>query len=162
MTQQPLSPPASVDTEPETLTEVPSVTWIVTRHAGALEWLRKQGWAGTSVAHLELQRVKPGDRVVGTLPLHLAAAVCEQGGRYFHLSLDVTPELRGRELSAGQMRDCGARLEAFEVRRHPAAADLCGMHPARDRQAPQSHAEQHAGPGLASAEKHPAEKAAQK
>lgn len=91
-------------------------TWIVSRHAGALEWLRSQGIEGEAVAHLRPELVQPGDRVVGTLPLQMVAALCARGASYLHLSLDVPAELRGRELSAAQMAQCGARLEGFEVR----------------------------------------------
>ncbi len=92
------------------------VTWMVTRHPGALEWLQAQGLQGRCVPHLDPQLVGPGDRVIGTLPLHLVAAVCARGAHYLHLSLDLTPELRGKELSAEQLRACGARLEAYTVR----------------------------------------------
>lgn len=92
------------------------LTWMVTRHPGALEWLQAQGLQGQCVPHLDPQQVGPGDRVIGTLPLHLVAAVCERGAHYFHLSLDLTPELRGKELTAEQLEACGARLEAFTAR----------------------------------------------
>lgn len=92
------------------------VTWMVTRHPGALQWLQAQGLQGRCVPHLDPQQVGPGDRVIGTLPLHLVAAICERGAHYLHLSLDLTPELRGKELSAEQLGACGARLEAFTVR----------------------------------------------
>jgi CRISPR-associated protein Csx16 len=49
--------------------------------------------------------------------VNLAAQVCERGARYLHLSLELTPELRGRELTVEEMRACGARLQAFRVER---------------------------------------------
>ena len=41
-----------------------------------------------------------------------SAAACPRGAaRRPNLSLDLLPELRGRELSTEQMRACGARIE---------------------------------------------------
>jgi CRISPR-associated protein Csx16 len=57
-------------------------THLVTRHPGALEWLLARGLTEIEhVPHLDPARVEPGDVVVGTLPVHLAAAVCELGAR---------------------------------------------------------------------------------
>jgi CRISPR-associated protein Csx16 len=55
--------------------------------------------------------------VLGTLPVNLAAEVCERGGRYLHLSLDLPPEFRGRELTPADMQRFGARLEEFSIHR---------------------------------------------
>jgi CRISPR-associated protein Csx16 len=93
-------------------------TWFVTRHSGAVEWARRQGLAvDRQVDHLEPVELAEGDTVIGTLPVHLAAAVCERGGHYLHLSLDLPPELRGRELTADDMEAAGARLEEYRVER---------------------------------------------
>ncbi len=70
----------------------------------------------TRIAHLDPALIQPGDVVIGTLPIQLAAAVCARGGRFFNLSLDVPPQARGRELTADDLDTLGARLEAFEVR----------------------------------------------
>ncbi|MCG5536614.1 CRISPR-associated protein Csx16 [Ectothiorhodospira mobilis] len=98
-------------------------THFVTRHSGAVEWAHHQGLAvDRQVDHLDPMDLAPGDTVIGTLPVHLAAAICERGARYLHLSLDLPPELRGRELSADDMEAAGARLEAYRVERldeHP-------------------------------------------
>ncbi len=91
-------------------------TLFVSRHPGAREWAAAEGVAVDAViAHLDPGTVQPGDVVIGTLPIHLAARVCERGGRYLHLSLEIPPEWRGRELSAADLRRCGARLEAYRV-----------------------------------------------
>ncbi|OOC10829.1 MULTISPECIES: CRISPR-associated protein Csx16 [Thioalkalivibrio] len=95
---------------------MPERTYFVTRHPGAVEWAERQGLAvDESLAHLDPSILAPGDRVLGTLPVHLAATVCEQGARYFHLSLDMPPEARGKELNADDLEACGARLEEFRV-----------------------------------------------
>ena len=87
--------------------------YFVSRHPGALEWARRRGIQARAVTHLEIERIEPGDRVLGTLPVSVAAEVCARGGRYFHLSLDVPPEDRGRELSPAEMEEAGARLEEY-------------------------------------------------
>jgi len=91
-------------------------TLFVSRHPGALEWATGEGFAvDRQVAHLDSTTIQPGDVVIGTLPVNLAARVCERGGRYLHLSLELPPERRGRELSAADLRQYGARLEEFRV-----------------------------------------------
>lgn len=94
--------------------------YFVTRHPGAVEWACEQGFGAVEVIpHLDAARVAPCDTVLGTLPVHLAAAVCERGARYFNLSLDMPAEFRGRELTADELRFCSARLERYEVWRVP-------------------------------------------
>ena len=93
-------------------------TFFISRHPGAREWAEKTGvvvdrW----IEHLDLHEIRPGDRVLGTLPVHLAAAVCERGARYVHLSLELPADQRGRDLTGADLEHLGARLEAFEVRR---------------------------------------------
>ena len=91
-------------------------TLFVSRHPGALDWAAGEGVAVDAViAHLDPETIQPGDVVIGTLPIHLAAQVCERGGRYLHLSLELPPEQRGRELSADDLRRFGARLEEYRV-----------------------------------------------
>ena len=99
-------------------------TWFISRHPGARRWVEEEGFAiDRMVDHLDPAEVLPGDRVLGTLPVHLAAAVCTRGGRYFHLSLELPPEYRGRELGAEDLRRLGARLEEFRVVRAAGPAE---------------------------------------
>jgi len=89
---------------------------FVSRHAGAQEWARRQGLGAVEVVtHLQVEQICPGDVVVGTLPIHIAAEVIARGARYWHLRLDVPPEARGRELTADDMERYGARLEEYVV-----------------------------------------------
>ncbi|MDP2793424.1 MAG: CRISPR-associated protein Csx16 [Sulfurisoma sp.] len=95
-------------------------TYFVSRHPGAVEWARRQGLAVDAwVAHLDVEKVGAGDTVIGSLPLHLAAAVCARGTRFLHLTLDIPAEWRGRELSADELEMAGARLEEFFVEKLP-------------------------------------------
>ncbi len=91
-------------------------TYFITRHPGARQWAEQEGVVVDQLLdHLEIEHLRPGDRVIGSLPVNLAAEVCARGGHYLHLSLDLPREMRGRDLSVKDMRDCGARLEEFLV-----------------------------------------------
>jgi CRISPR-associated protein Csx16 len=92
-------------------------TWFISRHPGAIAWAAEQGLAvDHHASHLDPELVQGGDTVIGTLPVHLAAAICQRGGRFFHLSLDLPARWRGRELSVSELRHCNARLEGFDIR----------------------------------------------
>lgn len=100
-------------------------TIFVSRHQGAMDWAREEGLLPDDariVADFSPEVVQPGDIVIGTLPAQLAARICELGGRYWHLSLDLPVEWRGRELSAEDMRRCGARIEEFFIQRTSVSA----------------------------------------
>ncbi|WP_138380365.1 CRISPR-associated protein Csx16 [Luteithermobacter gelatinilyticus] len=96
--------------------------WFISRHPGAWEWFQAVGnqheWTVTHrVEHLDPQDVSEGDVVLGTLPLHLAAAVCERGAEYWHLSLDLAVHQRGQELTYQDMVRSDGRLERYDVRK---------------------------------------------
>jgi CRISPR-associated protein Csx16 len=67
------------------------------------------------VTHLDPTKVGAGDTAIGSLPLHLAAEICQRGVRFLHLTLDIPAEWRGRELNADELDAAGARLEEFRV-----------------------------------------------
>lgn len=91
-------------------------TYFITRHPGAIEWAARKGLqVEVQLTHLDPALIQPGDTVIGTLPVNLAAQVCARGGRFFNLSLNLTSEARGRELSADELERYGARLEEFTV-----------------------------------------------
>jgi len=88
-------------------------TLIVTRHAGAVEWLRRRGIVGEVAAQVSAEQVR-GRIVVGILPLHLAAEAQEV------LSLDMpclTSEQRGKDLTPEEMDAAGATLTRYVVNR---------------------------------------------
>jgi len=92
------------------------MTYFVTRHAGAAAWAEARGLrVDRALAALDPAMLVPGDCVLGTLPVHLAAQVCQRGARYFHLSLDLPLESRGLELTAAAMDAHGARLEEYLI-----------------------------------------------
>jgi CRISPR-associated protein Csx16 len=67
------------------------------------------------VAHLEMEAVRPGDVVIGSLPVNLAAEVCARGATYRHLSVQLSARDRGRELSAAELEEYEATLETYFV-----------------------------------------------
>lgn len=93
-----------------------SSSWFVSRHPGAKEWLVRQGMlVERQVSHLHPAEVSAGDRVFGTLPVHLVAELCAGGAHYYHLIIDLPASGRGRELTADEMEQYGARLVRFQV-----------------------------------------------
>lgn len=93
-------------------------TYFVSRHTGAIEWARlKAIKVDRHLAHLEMNRIQPGDIVIGSLPVNLAAEVCAKNARYLHLSLALPYDARGVELDAEAMDRFGAKLEEYNVTR---------------------------------------------
>lgn len=89
--------------------------YLVTGHAGALEWAARQGIEATHVPHLDPTAIRAGDVVIGTLPVHLIAEINARGARYLHLVMDLPKEARQRNLTADEMEAFGARLEEYEA-----------------------------------------------
>lgn len=90
--------------------------YFVSRHKGAQEWIRLQGYPIDAVhEHLDPAILQEGDIVIGSLPVHLAADVCRRKCRYVHLSMDMTRMQRGVELTPAEMKSMNARLEEFVV-----------------------------------------------
>ena len=93
-------------------------TLFVTRHPGAVEWARRRGITAEMIDHLDedtIARLRPGDIIMGVLPVSVAAQICARGGRYLHLTMNIPPEARGRELTADDMERYGARLEEYSI-----------------------------------------------
>lgn len=95
-------------------------TLLISRHPSAIAWVKSKVMVDKVLTHLtdnDLADLNADDTVIGTLPIHLAAEVCEQGATFVYLSLDTPPELRGAELSIEQMDALGARLESYRIER---------------------------------------------
>ncbi len=91
-------------------------TYFVSRHPGARHWIARQSLRiDAMVAHLDVAAIRAGDTVIGSLPVNLAAAVCQGGARYLHVSLALPAAARGRELTADEMEGCGARIEEYQI-----------------------------------------------
>lgn len=96
--------------------------WLLTRHAGALAWLRETLMAphAYNASHLSsLDGLCPGDTVAGSLPLRLAADLCARGVVVLVIDMSLSASQREGELSAAQMRAAGARLTRYRVSAEP-------------------------------------------
>ena len=83
---------------------------IVTRHKGAVEWLRRNGIEGKVIAHAHESDVV-GEDVIGVLPFHLAYLA----NTITTIDMDLPLELRGQDVSPEQMDEFGARLTTYIV-----------------------------------------------
>ncbi len=108
--------------EPTTMRQHPAEAppprrFFVSRHPGAIAWARRHHWAVRAqfVEHLDVADIVAGDVVIGTLPVHLAAAVCARGARYLHLTIPLAAAQRGSELNAQALEDAGAWLQPCRV-----------------------------------------------
>jgi CRISPR-associated protein Csx16 len=93
-------------------------TYLITRHAGAVEWARRRGIAFEHLTHLDdLARIEPGDRVIGPLPLGRIADIVATGARYEAIEMELPEGVRGSELSADEMARHKAHLVRYHVER---------------------------------------------
>lgn len=95
--------------EEEIVTEMQ--TYIVTPHGGLVEWLRRQGITGTVVQRITGAQAA-GSRIIGTVPLHIAALAAE----VVNVKLAKLPYNRDKtDLSADEMEAAGAKLVRYKV-----------------------------------------------
>jgi len=95
-------------------------TKIVTRHAGAMEWIAKHHLEfgdAEVIAHADVGDLK-GRRIIGMLPIHMAA-MCKE---YWHLEMTVPADRRGTEISCEDMENFGCKISQFLV---VAPGDFC-------------------------------------
>ncbi len=88
-------------------------TIIVTPHKGLVEWLARLGITGEVAERVTGQQVH-GARIIGTVPLHLAAEAAEIA----IVKLSNAPKTlkEGRQdLSADELEAAGARLVRYRV-----------------------------------------------
>jgi len=90
-------------------------TYLVSRHQADIDWIKKQVEVDKVISHLDIASIEPNDTVIGTLPIHVAAQVCAQKAHYIHLSIDVPPEWRGKELNTADFEQCSPRLEEYYI-----------------------------------------------
>ena len=91
-------------------------TWFISRHPGAIKWVKLQNiQIDRFESHLDTSLVQAGDVVIGTLPLHLAAEVCQKGVKFYLRSMNVTPEQRGTELTCKQLTEQQCSIQPFMV-----------------------------------------------
>ncbi|MBJ7556676.1 CRISPR-associated protein Csx16 [Marinomonas spartinae] len=89
--------------------------YLVSRHPAAITWIKQQTQVDKVIDHFDSNLIQPGDTVIGTLPVHIAAEVCERGGKYLHLELTIPSEQRGKELSITVMEQCEPKISEFKL-----------------------------------------------
>ena len=90
--------------------------WFVSRHQGAIEWIQKQNVKiDQFVTHLDAKKVQNNDIVIGTLPIHLAAEICAKGAKFYFLTVNVTKEQRGKELTYQQLMEQNCSIQPFYI-----------------------------------------------
>ena len=95
---------------------------IVSRHDATVRLLRKRFPRLGEVpvyTHVSTDTID-GKIVIGNLPLHLAA----RANVVYNVSIDVPPDLRGKELSEEDLERCNVRLEPYCVLQ---ARDVLGI-----------------------------------
>jgi CRISPR-associated protein Csx16 len=84
---------------------------IVTRHTGAVEWLKEKGYDGAVIPHLTEEQIAGGNLYIGSLPIPMISTILEVGSRFFLLDLPaVAFTQRGQEMTPEEMDRAGARL----------------------------------------------------
>jgi len=87
-----------------------SLTWIISRHLGAVEWIKSKGFDGQIVDQFD-GTVVPGDKYIGTLPVPMIADILDSGAEFILLVLPNLPaDARGKELTPAMMDEYGASL----------------------------------------------------
>jgi len=95
--------------------EMVGETIIVTRHEGAVRWLRQRFSAlvegARVVSHISPEDVPPFSSVIGVLPITVAKQLLDRDVSVFLIQLPNVPkELRGEELTPKMMDRYGAKL----------------------------------------------------
>ena len=86
-------------------------TWFISRHEGAIEWVKQQNiQIDRFESHLNTSLV-----VIGTLPIHLAAEICQKGAKFYFLSVNVSREQRGTELTCEQLTEQQCSIQPFWI-----------------------------------------------
>jgi len=88
---------------------------IVTRHNGLVEYLKEEGIVGDNVeviAHASPEAVT-GRHVIGVLPHNLSCLTAS----FTEVPLSLPPGLRGKELTAGDVRKYAGKPATYIVRR---------------------------------------------
>lgn len=98
--------------------ETTAKTVVVTRHAGAKEWLARHGIDAEVKDHFgdsDMESVDASTTIVGVLPPTMVAEICQRGGRFVALDVRVPSELFKVEMTAELMDELGAKLTGYRV-----------------------------------------------
>lgn len=90
---------------------------IVTDVPATLEWLRENpvfaGFKAVPFLGRRVDSLEPGDIVVGSLPLVIAAQICGAGAEYWHINFR-RPRKQHRKLTADELR-ARATVERYTI-----------------------------------------------
>ena len=90
---------------------------LVSRHPGAIEWFLQQGINIDEIKeHLVIDDLGQGDRVYGVLPIQLIAKINAIEVDYFHIVINPTQDVRGRELTAEQLNTMQVYLQGYSAK----------------------------------------------
>jgi len=97
--------------------------YFVSQHERIQRWARIMNAKGGKLPHridqavenIDPEHLQPGDVVMGTLPMHVAAALESRGIAFWALDLHVPPQDRRKELSATELAKLGATLTRYRV-----------------------------------------------
>jgi len=92
---------------------------VVTRHAGAKEWLSSRGFDNVEIQdHFnpeDVDKVDESTTVVGVLPPIIVAEINKKDGKFISLDVNVPKEMFKEEISAEKMEELGAKLTGYKV-----------------------------------------------
>ena len=90
---------------------------IVSNVDATLEWLRTfdrfRDFEQVSYLGTLVRTLRPGDVVVGSLPLPVAAEICDRGAEYWHVNFR-RPRSANRNLTAAQLAET-ATVEHYHI-----------------------------------------------
>jgi len=85
---------------------------VISRHKATVEWIRERYDNIEKVLdHIKSPDDINGEIVIGNIPLHLAYKAKE----IWNVSIDLPPELRGKDLSREQFLKLNPRIEKYKV-----------------------------------------------
>jgi len=93
----------------------------VTRHAGAQEWLARQGITAEVRKHLtlvDISHAPKGTTFIGVLPPAMVAEITANGHQFIALDINVPRELFKVEMTADMMEELGAKLQGYKVAKY--------------------------------------------
>jgi len=86
---------------------------IISRHKGAIAWIKSKGYDGEVIAQLE--NIEADTTYIGTLPVLMIEQILRADSEFILLSLpDIAFSKWGKELSPVEMEKAGATLHRIK------------------------------------------------
>ncbi len=93
-------------------------TYFVSRHPGAIAWVKEKNYpVDVFLEHLDVSVIRSGDKVIGNVPMALAAEICDRGARYYSVSIQTSRGQRGKELTSEDMEKASCIIEEYVVKK---------------------------------------------